>query len=336
MLIDVDRHVAVSRYQDLFPHMTLSWQKHFEREEWIGSAAVASDHVRVSDRLRHDPEPSPSSPPDGSVQLLLPHQGLTVNGWADHVAARSFLAALNGYAQATWSSPTSRPVVVLSPFDVEWSVEEIARHDDADIPAVALPLAGPMLGSDRWSPIFATCQERDIPVVVHFSGVEGRYLGAPPLSGGAHASAYSRLTLMPHLAESTIASLAFEGAFARFPRLQILVTGFGFTWLPSLLWRLDREWRTFRHDVPWVTTPPSDAVLTSLWFSTWPVAEAADPRQWEDTFTDRLRGRVLYGSHAPHGGDGVADILRVLGADWPARLELNSQAALPRLHTVVA
>jgi predicted TIM-barrel fold metal-dependent hydrolase len=187
-----------------------------------------------------------------------------------------------------------------------------------------------MLGSQTWDPIFEACVDTGLPLVVHFSGVEGRYAGAPALAGGVHSNALSRLALMPHLAESNITSLTYEGALNRFPDLRILFTGFGFTWLPSLLWRLDREWRTFRHDIPWVLEPPSEQVLTNMWFSTWPVGEAKNTHEWESGFTDRLRDRVVYGSHSPHQGDTRLDIETHLGAKWATRLEHTASAALAR------
>ncbi|GCE44618.1 hypothetical protein Rhow_009039 [Rhodococcus wratislaviensis] len=332
MIIDVDRHATVERYQDLFPHMSLSWRKHFERDEWLESVTVAGDHVRVSDRFVHEQSTeSPGQDDDDSFRLLLPHHGLAVNGWADQVAARTFLEALNSYAAERWASTSTLPVVVVSPHDTAWSAGEIRRRAAAGTAgAVAPPLTSTMLGSQHWNPIFEACVETNLPLVVHFSGVEGRYSGAPPLAGGVHASAFSRLTLMPHLAESNIASLTYEGALVRFPELRIIFTGFGFTWLPSLLWRLDREWRTFRHDIPWVTEPPSEQVLTNMWFSTWPVKEATNTEEWEASFTERLRDRVVYGSHSPHEGDAVKDILTHLGGEWATRLMRNGAASLAR------
>ncbi|TQC47815.1 hypothetical protein EEB14_18325 [Rhodococcus sp. WS4] len=332
MIIDTDRHVTVESYEDLFPYMSLSWRKHFERGEWLESVTVAGDHVRVSDRFVHEPPTDTGAESDAdSFSLLLPHHGLTVNGWADQVAARVFLEAINSYGAEHWVSPTALPVTVVSPADPTWSAQEIRRRAAANTTgAVSLPLTTTMLGSQVWDPIFEACVETDLPLVVHFSGVEGRYAGAPALAGGVHSNALSRLTLMPHLAESNIASLTYEGALVRFPELRIIFTGFGFTWLPSLLWRLDREWRTFRHDIPWVTEPPSEQVLNNMWFSTWPVGEAADTDEWESAFTERLRDRVVYGSHSPHEGDTPADLETHLGAKWTNRIVGSGAAALAR------
>ncbi|SNT36124.1 amidohydrolase family protein [Rhodococcoides kyotonense] len=332
MIIDTDRHVSIDSYRDLFPYMSLSWSKHFERDEWVESVALAGDHVRVSDRFQHDAADSGKEgtpTPSGSLSLLLPHHGLTVNGWADQQAARVFLEAVNSYGAQHWKSETALPLAVVTAYDVEWSAAEIRRRAAAgSIGGVAVPLTTTLLGSPAWDPIYAACVETGLPLVIHFSGVEGRYAGAPALAGGVHANALSRLTIMPHLAESNITSLAYEGALVRFPDLRILFTGFGFSWLPSFLWRLDREWRTFRHDIPWVTEPPSQQVLTSMWFSTWPVGEIANIENWENDFTDDLLGRIVYGSHSPHHGDQIADVEAELGAGWSARLERNGAAAL--------
>lgn len=329
MFVDADRHAGVTSYTDLFPYMTGDWRKHFERQEWIGSINLGSNHIRVSDRFRH-PAPEPFVPPaEGLFALVVPHQGLTVNGWADRVAARAFLESINSYAEEHWTTATSRPALLASPHDPQWSAAEIRRRAATGrFAAVALPLAGDMLGSRFWDPVYAACVETDLPLVVHFSGVEGHYLGAPALSGGIHRSAFSRLTLMPHLAESNIASFTFEGGGVRFPGLRILFGGFGFTWLPSLLWRLDREWRTFRHDVPWVVEPPSEQVLSAMYFTSFPVAEAADRSGWEKGFPERLRERVVFGSHAPFGTDTPAEAERVLGPEWAHRLETNGTALL--------
>jgi predicted TIM-barrel fold metal-dependent hydrolase len=335
MVIDCDRHAGVAQYPDLFEHMTHDWRKHFEREEWVGSINLSSSHIRVTERFAHE-TPPPYEPPADGLTLVIPHQGLTVNGWADRVAARTFLAAINSYGEANWASPTSKIAVLVSPHDVQWSADEVRRRaETAAAGAVALPLVPEMLGSRNWDPLYEACSETGLPLVIHFSGVEGRYLGAAPLSGGVHASAFARLTLMPHLAESNIASLTFEGAFTRFPELQVVFTGFGFTWLPSLLWRIDREWRTFRHDVPWVTEPPSEQVMSNMWFTSHPVTEAQAKDDWEKGFTERLRDRVVFGSHAPFGGDQSSEVDRVLGEDWGRRLQHNGATLMGRAGVAV-
>ena len=49
----------------------------------------------------------------------------------------------------------------------------------------------PRLGQLR--PLYEACHETGLPLVIHFSGLEGLYRGAQPLSGGVHSSAFARL-----------------------------------------------------------------------------------------------------------------------------------------------
>jgi hypothetical protein len=312
VIVDCDRHVTFTDFRELFPYMSISWQKHFERTEFIGAIIDTSRHIWADDRHVHDEPVARAFEPDETA-LVLPHQGLTVNGWADTVAAKAFLEALNAFGEEHWTQPGSARVVVASPYDIAWSAAEVRRRAQSGAAAVAIPLAGPLLGSGYYDALYDACQETGLSVVVHFSGLEGFYRGAQPLAGGVHWSAFSRHVLMSQLAESNLASMSFEGTFEKFPDLRVLVSGFGFTWVPPLLWRLDREWRTFRHDVPWVKRPPSEYIRDHVWITSWPLREAG-AAVWERFgFTDENRARVVYGSHDPFDGDSPADVREVLG-----------------------
>ena len=328
MIVDYDRHVAVNDYALILEHMSFSWRKHFERDEFVGSVRDAAAHIRMTDRFGDDVLEGSAPAPGISLSLAVPHQGLTINGWADQVAAKAFIEAMNAHSQQVWADGLARRAAILvTPHDPMWSAQAIREH--AGVPqfaAVALPLSTVLMGSDQFDPIYDAAVETDLPLVVHFSGVEGHYLGAPPLSGGVHRTAYARAALMPQLAESHIASLCFGGALAKYPSLRVLFSGFGFAWLPSLAWRLDREWRTFRHDVPWVRKPPSEYMFDQVWLSSWPVREVS--AEWEALFAgNRLQTRIVYGSHDPFDADTVADIRSVLGP--AADGVLGCEALLP-------
>jgi hypothetical protein len=334
MIVDCARHAGVARHQDLFAFMPLSWQKHFDRYEWTGAVDLASNHIRVSSKFRHDPIPPymPGSETD-RMTLVIPHQGLTVNGWADRVGAKIYLEALNSYGEEHWVSGASKLAMVVSPHDPTWSAGEIRRRSSSlRIGAVCIPLIPEMLGTRHWDPIYEACVERGWPVVVHYSGVEGSYTGAPPLSGSVHQNALARLILMPHLAESNAASLLFEGAFYRFPALQVLFAGFGFKWVPSLMRRVDQERRNFRSDMPWLLDAPSKKVLSNMWFSSYPVGETGGLAAWEGEFSAALRKRIVFNSHAPFGNDTVEDVERFLGKPWVEAMMRNGRALLS--HTI--
>ena len=330
MIIDCGRHAGVSKHQDLFPFMSLDWRKHFDRYEWTGAIELATSHIRVSDDFRHPPVPpyDPATSSDG-LSVVIPHQALTVNGWADRAGGKIYVGALNAYGEEHWVSGSSKLALVVSPHDPEWSAGEIRRRaGSSSIAAIAVPLITEMLGTRYWDPIYEAAVETKWPILIHYSGVEGAYAGAPALAGAPHPSALARTILMPHLAESNLASLLFEGAFYRFPDLQVLLAGFGFKWIPSLMRRVDQEWRNFRSEVPWVKEKPSSKVLTNVWFSSYPIGEAFEPALWEGEFSDELRGRIVFNSHAPFGCDTAEDVATVLGTEWRERMMANGRRLL--------
>jgi len=45
-----------------------------------------------------------------------------------------------------------------------------------------------------------------------------------------------------------------------YPALQFAAIECGFAWLPALIWRLDKNWKSCRSQVPWLERPPSEYV----------------------------------------------------------------------------
>jgi predicted TIM-barrel fold metal-dependent hydrolase len=68
-----------------------------------------------------------------------------------------------------------------------------------------------------------------------------------------------------------LTSLVAEGAFQAVPDLRVAIGEIGFAWLPSLMWRLDKEWKGLRRDIPWVTAPPSELIREHVRLTTAPL-----------------------------------------------------------------
>ena len=62
---------------------------------------------------------------------------------------------------------------------------------------------------------------------------------------------------MSQVFQAQVLSLIAEGVFDQFPDLRVALIESGVTWMPSLMWRFDKEWRGLRGLTPWVKQPPS-------------------------------------------------------------------------------
>jgi predicted TIM-barrel fold metal-dependent hydrolase len=71
------------------------------------------------------------------------------------------------------------------------------------------------------------------------------------------------------------------GVPVRFPKLRIAFTEAGIAWVPWIAMRMDKEFIERRHDVPFLTEPPSHYVKR-MWFSTQPIEE---PERMRDVAT---------------------------------------------------
>ena len=82
---------------------------------------------------------------------------------------------------------------------------------------------------------------------------------------------------MAQVFQSQMLNLIVEGVFDRFPTLRVALIEGGLTWLPSLMWRIDKDWKGLRREVPWNTQLPSEYVREHMRFTLQPLDAPPDP-----------------------------------------------------------
>lgn len=126
---------------------------------------------------------------------------------------------------------------------------------------------------------------------------------------------------MAQVFQSQLINLIVEGVFAQFPTLRVVMAEGGWTWLPSLMWRLDKEWKGLRFEIPWVSAFPSDLIRKHVRFTLQPIDAPPEPEQLLQTIeqleSDEL---LLYSSDYPHWHDSAEILLNRLSAEQRANI----------------
>src|SRR3712207_6583061 len=106
---------------------------------------------------------------------------------------------------------------------------------------------------------------------------------------------------MAHIFQTQLTSLISEGTFAEFPDLRVTMVEGGWTWLPSLMWRLDKNWKALRREIPWTTMPPSEYIRQHVRFTTQPIDAPENPKYLRQ-IVDQLGSDdlLLYATDYPH------------------------------------
>lgn len=189
-----------------------------------------------------------------------------------------------------------------------------------------------------YDPIWAVCQELELPVGLHpflapdmpgacralgyyafkAAGVEmADDSPATPTRGLANIF-FSQALSNPFDMMETLTLMTCGGVLERFPRLKVIFLEANGGWIVPWLERLDHHYEIFRWDVPWLRMKPSEYFRRQCWIS-------FDPDESALAFTARspLCGadRIVWASDYPHPDaklPGVVDELREATASLDA------------------
>jgi predicted TIM-barrel fold metal-dependent hydrolase len=320
-VIDCDIHpVAIHNLGVLMPYLSKGWQRLIDDRAHLPLLTqLPGRSPRFGDLLKVDATPPKGGPPGSDPEYLLEHHvdrhgiqvGLLIalevaylNTWTNPDEAAALAAAANDFLAEQWLTVDDRFRLAMNvaPHDAHLAAAEIRRFGGHDqVSAVFLPLINKHLGHRDFFPIYEAAQELGLTVVVHPDGTEGDYHGCPNFAVGTPPSRHERYSLLIQFGQSNLANIIFEGLFERFPRLKIVFVEYGWTWVPSALWRLDATWKAGRKTTPWVKRSPTEYVLDHVRFTTEPATEPPSEREalqiLEMMHAERT---LLFSSDYPH------------------------------------
>lgn len=315
-LVDCDVHQDLRGWSDLRPYLDEAWWERIAPSgPPFGSRSYlnARGHILSEDMV--NPETGkPADDPAWVQRLLFETYGVDVGILTSDILSLSslpnvYLASALARAYNDWTlerwvrpHPHFKGSIIVAPQDPEAAVAEIDRLGEEPGIVQVLIFSGSEApyGKKRYHPIWEAAARHDLPVAMHSGGEQVGVAPAGTLAGSV-SYYFEHHALHPQSAQTHLVSLVAEGVFEKYPRLRFLFVEHGFSWLPHIMWRLDKDFKGNRSEAPWLKRLPSEYILDHCRFATQPIDEPAKPEHLLQMF-DMVEAErtILYASDFPH------------------------------------
>jgi uncharacterized protein len=334
--IDCDVHVAPESIDALLPYMDDYWRDYVANAGLMLSPNLTGSYPATAPAPPHDVDALRREVLDPSgvrhaVLTCLSAFDASRNGYYE----AALCTAINDWLRAEWLERDDRlrASMVVPTLDTEAAVAEVERvGSEPGFVQVLLPVRSDApWGVKRFHALYEAIAARDLVLALHAWGRPGL---APTATGFTHSYFEDYLADSQAIVQAQVMSLVSEGVFDRVPSLRVALLECGFSWLPPMLWRFDKDWKAVWREVPWLKSRPSDYVRRHIRATTAPAqlpADAAQAAQLAEMLG--ARDMLMFASDHPHEhGDGHLDtLLDVLDDEGRDAVLHGNAAALYRL-----
>jgi predicted TIM-barrel fold metal-dependent hydrolase len=209
-------------------------------------------------------------------EVVFPSLGMWNASFRTREALREAIRISNDWAADAIMrvSPRLVPTAQVSMLSIEDAVEEIQRAAGIGFRAVFLPTTPPATqrdyNRDDWEPFWAACEDANVVVAFHIGTdpidfVAGESIGLVYRGPGGAVLNYTETTFSGQRAAMKMVA---SGALDRHPKLRVLVSEGGATWVPFLGDRMTEGYRQHNAMVrPTLSRSPKEILFEQVYAS---------------------------------------------------------------------
>ncbi|MEF8814768.1 MAG: amidohydrolase family protein [Halovenus sp.] len=204
----------------------------------------------------------------------------------------------------------------------EAAAEEIERlADEPTIVGALIGNTGPErpLGDPRYDIMYRAAEANDLPVVFHPSAGPHFRHDFPKQNQGM-TNSLGVETLSGLWSQTlTFASLVVQGVPEKFPDLDFVFLETGPSWVPYMMWRLNKEYSIQKPEAPLLTQSPEQYVRESFYFASDSMGDPHNPDQLRTLIDAVGPESMIFASNAPFDEyDDREEILETLAEQFSA------------------
>ena len=273
------------------------------------------------------------------VAILTGDEPIEASTLANPHYAAALCRAYNDYQIDYWLPKDERFMgsIVVAPQDPHLAAAEIRRLGNHPRMVQVLVSHGAQrpYGDPFYHPIFEACAEVGLPFAMHLGGQGG--VNSTPIGAGPTTFFWETHALLPQSAMTHMASLIAQGVFEKWPELYCVIIECGVAWVPSVLWRMDSNYRALRKETPWLKMLPSDYFRRNIRFSTQPLEQPKNVQHlWSVLEAMDGEHTLMFASDYPHWDYDDANALHIPGKWREKIMGLNALEVYKRIPRPLA
>ncbi|MHB9287902.1 amidohydrolase family protein [Halobacteriales archaeon Cl-PHB] len=194
-------------------------------------------------------------------------------------------------------------MIELAPQQPDKAAEEIddLGQEDQIVGAWLLSSgAQPPLGDPKYDIMYRAAEDRGLTIAYHGAGPGAFPREFPKQDQGLERLMSVHTVAHPWNQMLTLTSLIVQGVPVKFPDLNFAFLEAGISWVPYLMFRMNKEYAMRRNEAPLLEKSPEEYVRDSFYFSSQPLGEPNDPRHLQQMISILGPENIMFASDYPH------------------------------------